>query len=257
MKKFPWFRLYANDMLGDRKLKRIHKMTGLSLAELRGVWLSLMCLASESPQRGILLFDGGTPYEYDDLAEECGLETLKFHTAFIHFSNMGMITFDEITGIYKLPNWDKRQPVSDTTGAERVKAYRERKNKPVTLQKRYSNALEGEGDKESEGEEEVNDFRALFDAFILETGIPETMLANKNNVDTVVKWQKSGVTVEDIKLAVSELSSKGYTIARPQSIDNALIIAMQKRDGRTPARPTRTMMIENPITGVAEEVEVF
>lgn len=152
---FPWFRLYANEMLGDRKMKRIHKLTGISKAEIRGVWVSLLCLASESPERGMLLFDGGVPYDYDDLVEECGLDSLKFHTLFMHFQKMGMVAFIEEDGIYYLPAWAKRQPVSDTTGAKRVREHRERKKETVTLQKRYSNALEQEQEEDKDSEKET------------------------------------------------------------------------------------------------------
>lgn len=155
-KGFPWFRLYANDMLGDRKIKRINKVTGLSLAEIRGVWLTLLCLASESPERGELLFDGGVPYDYDDLVEECGMDSLKFHALFMHLQKMGMIASDEETGIYYLPAWSERQPVGDTTGAERVRKHRAKtKKEDVTLQKRYSNALEQESESEEESEKET------------------------------------------------------------------------------------------------------
>jgi len=150
-KKFPWFRLYANDLLGDRKIKRIQKITGISFAEIRGVWLTLLCLASESPERGVLLFDGGIPYDYDDLVEECGMDSLKFHTLFMHFTKMQMVSFDEESGIYLLPAWGARQPVGDTTGAERVRKHREKKKQErVTLQERYSNALEEEEESEKE-----------------------------------------------------------------------------------------------------------
>ena len=231
---FPWFRLYANDLLGDRKMRRIHKLTGLSLAEIRGAWLTLMCLASESPKRGVLLFDGGTPYDYDDLAEECGMDSLKFHSMFMHLTKMNMVDYMEVDGIYYLPNWEKRQPVSDTTGAERVKKHRQTKNNPVTLQKRFRNALDIDIESDTDTEEDIdkdseNIYQKLLTAFINHSQVPAFGSPRPRDNEALLKMVAAECTPDDIKMAVEYATANGLTVVGPASIANGAIIAAGKR----------------------------
>ena len=243
-RRFPWFRLYANDTLNDKKIKRIHKVTGISLAEIRGVWLTLLCLASESPDRGMLLFDGSIPYDYDDLAEECGMDSMKFHSLFMHFTKMGMVAYVEEDGIYYLPAWDVRQPKSDATGAERVAKHRQRKNKKrVTLQKRYSNALEEDKEEDKEKEEEYNAFpfsdiqpeepnsryRQLLGTFFTVSRLPIDDNLRPRDNDAVKQWIRDGCTAEDIQDAVQYCTTNGYTITGPASIHKSVMIARSNR----------------------------
>jgi len=74
---YPWFRLYS-EMLSDRKLARAARLAGCERATAVGVWVGMMCLASESSERGRLLLAPGVPFSGADIAEEvgCGEETV-------------------------------------------------------------------------------------------------------------------------------------------------------------------------------------
>ena len=45
MSKYPWFRVYSNDLLNDRKLARIARACDVPMATVRGVWLTLLAMA--------------------------------------------------------------------------------------------------------------------------------------------------------------------------------------------------------------------
>jgi hypothetical protein len=139
-----WFRVYS-ETFSDLKLRKVARQVDLPLVSVIGIWLALLSLASESPDRGKLLIGSCTPVTLDDINEYAGCnvsETLQ------HFIAIGIVTQDA-TGIYAIPSWDKRQYTSDDSTA-RVKASRERKkprsaanladcNVSETLQSRSSN----------------------------------------------------------------------------------------------------------------------
>lgn len=165
-----------------------------------------------------------------------------------------------LDGFWYIVNFEKRQ--ARMSGAERVKRHRESQMKQLynepsnaLVTKRYTEEEE-ETETEEEAEVRQTDFRALFDAFINSTGIPETMLVNGKNVDVITDWVKSGITPEEIEQAVSEMMEKDLTIVRPASINNALIIVRQRGGKKPVARDERTVTVENPITGKLEEVTV-
>lgn len=132
----PWFRVYA-EILNDRKIKRICKRTGQSKALIIGVWVCLLALANDSPERGKLLVSTNTPYALPELEDETGLPGEILGQILDEFIIHGMLDGCEIC------KWDQRQFKSDNV-AERVRKFRE---------KRFSNGIDqirSESDTESE-----------------------------------------------------------------------------------------------------------
>lgn len=124
-----WFRFYS-DFRSDPKMKRMP-------AQHRYAFIVLLCLASESKERGKI-----NGLDDDDLAYELEMETEDWLTLKAKFRVKGLIDFsgDEIS----ILDWNERQFVSDSSAA-RVSAHRERKrqagsNATVTLQSGYCNA---------------------------------------------------------------------------------------------------------------------
>ncbi len=96
---YPWFRAYS-EMLHDPKLKR---MTPAQ----RWVWVGLLCLASDSEDRGVLELAPGVAYELDDLALAMDVDAETVDTCLGHAAELGMLRRDGTKLI--VVNWDKRQ----------------------------------------------------------------------------------------------------------------------------------------------------
>ena len=151
-----WFRFYS-ETLRDRKLERIARVTGHPKALLMGVWVTLLALANDSPERGILLLTDDIPLTFDDLCLETGTEPETLTPIVDRFLAMEMLSFED--GIYFITNWGKRQFKSDSS-IDRVRRYRVRQaekkerngNDDVTLQDEPCNAPESESESESETE---------------------------------------------------------------------------------------------------------
>lgn len=118
-----WFKFYGQEFLSDPKM--------LSLtANDKGIWLTLLCLASSSSEEGviryvdinkILIISGVNP-----LMEEEDYEDQK--NVFKRFEDLKMITIDNDNDnvIIRITNWQKRQS-SALSGYERIKQYRQKK----------------------------------------------------------------------------------------------------------------------------------
>lgn len=138
----PWFRVYS-EILTDRKIKRVCKITRQSKALVIGVWISLLALANESPSRGELILAPDVPLTLEDLEEELEVEKEIIQKIIEEFTKLGMIQAEGTT--LQITNWEKRQFKSDTS-TERVRDYRTKRygNNDETLQKRSSNVLDTE-----------------------------------------------------------------------------------------------------------------
>ena len=162
-----WFRFYS-ETLRDRKLERIARATGNDKVTLLGIWITLLSLANDSPERGVLLLVDNIPLTFDDFCYETEIESDQLQPIIDRFIKFDMLSCDD--GIYYITNWGKRQFKSDTS-KERVQRYRERKakengvpsNVTVTLPQQPSNAPESESESESETEQNKNPLRAFFD----------------------------------------------------------------------------------------------
>jgi hypothetical protein len=90
-----WFRLY-HDLPNDRKLKRF-------TTEQKWAWVVLLCVASESSQRGLIHDE-----DEEDLSDHCGFESKQDFQYFLDkLRQKGMIEHTE-RGI-KIVHWEERQ----------------------------------------------------------------------------------------------------------------------------------------------------
>ena len=158
MPNYPWFRLYSADLLSDRKLLRIARACQVPMAIVRGVWLTLLAMANDSPERGCLLISDGIPVTEEEIRCELGLDPATFEALLSEMEALNMIARGECIVVTKFV---ERNPPSDSS-TERVQRYRARKRreqqrKPVTetLPEQPGNAIEGDLEEEGEEEEET------------------------------------------------------------------------------------------------------
>jgi len=127
-----WFRVY-NDIARDRKLRR-HK------PHVRWAWISVLCIASESPQRGNLLLSEDIPATIEDIADEAALSVTEMEEAISIFVKQGMI--ENVGDVWKVINWNRRQFDRDNS-SERVKRFRNKQEKhSVTVTETPCNGYE-------------------------------------------------------------------------------------------------------------------
>jgi DnaD/phage-associated family protein len=169
MASLPWFRFYS-EALNDRKMSRAVRISGQPKATVMGVWLVLLCLANDSPERGKLMLGEDLWLEEDEIMAETGLDMVTFGKIISAFQQLNMLA---VGRGYELPNWGKRQYKSDNSSA-RVAAYRERKKavtdtetdvtNDVTLQKRFSHAIETDTEQ-IQNRTDTEAAAAVFDAY--------------------------------------------------------------------------------------------
>lgn len=115
-----WFKFYGKEFLSDPKM--------LSLTAIeKGLWLTILCLASSSEEQGVIKYI--TEEKIKILA---GIsftdEEWSINEGFLNkFAGLGMITIDNgnDNGMITVINWEKRQNKA-LTPYERVKRHRER-----------------------------------------------------------------------------------------------------------------------------------
>ena len=93
----PWFRFYS-EALRDRKLERIIRTTGQPKALIVGVWATLLALANDSPEHGVLLLTDDIALTFDDFCLETGLDEDTLRPILDQFMKLEMISLDD--GIY-------------------------------------------------------------------------------------------------------------------------------------------------------------
>lgn len=159
MPNYPWFRLYSADLLSDRKLLRISRVCNLPMATVRGVWLTLLAMANDSPERGCLLISTDIPVTEEEIRCDLGLDPATFEALLSEMETLNMIQRGDCIVVTKFL---ERNPSSDSS-TERVRRYRARKRGerqgkavPETLPERPGNAIDQdqESDQESEGDQD-------------------------------------------------------------------------------------------------------
>ena len=123
-----WFRVYG-ELNKDAKIRKIARLTGEHKQTIVGCWVTILCLASDSPVRGKLYLGKDDPFDYDDLLDEMGMRHDVFEPILQGFIDRGMICTED--GIFTLCNWDKRQYKSDNS-TERVRKHRAKQERIVT-----------------------------------------------------------------------------------------------------------------------------
>lgn len=124
MNNFPWFRMYS-EVLHDKKLARVSFKTRQPKALVLGLWVTVLSLANDSPERGRLLISDGIPLTIDEVLFEAGLN--EGDSVIIdEFIQANMLTIND--GVITVNHWPDRQFASDHS-RERVQRYRERQKK--------------------------------------------------------------------------------------------------------------------------------
>lgn len=139
-----WFRLYT-EVTRDRKLRRLSP-TG------RWLWITLLCLAKESPEPGKLLLSKNVPITVEDIVDEAGISTedTPDPVAYIkrtleRFKEMSML--EEVDGVLTICHWNERQYKTDDIN-QYYREYYQKKNKttseeaqaePETISKDFQN----------------------------------------------------------------------------------------------------------------------
>lgn len=118
-KKLPWVRLYT-ETTKDPKIRR------RPVAE-RWVWMSVLCLAGESPVRGTLLVTESSPITEQDIADDANVPLRTVRQAMAGFTQDDMIHVDLDLSAWVVTKWDERQPQSDASAADRQRKHRQRK----------------------------------------------------------------------------------------------------------------------------------
>ncbi|HUW10431.1 MAG TPA: phage replisome organizer N-terminal domain-containing protein [Anaerolineae bacterium] len=122
MTTMPWFRLY-NEILSERKIERIRRMTKLPRVVIRGAWVTLLAMANDSPQRGCLMWTGDLWITEQEICDDLEMEPADFAALLSAFKTMEMIS--EHSEGMSCTNFGKRQFKSDNSTA-RVQAFRAR-----------------------------------------------------------------------------------------------------------------------------------
>jgi len=85
MSNKTWLRLYT-EITRDRKLRRLDPV-------YRWVWITILCMAKESPMPGALLLSEGVPVTADDIADEAAVSTEEVNYALQKFEELFIENF--------------------------------------------------------------------------------------------------------------------------------------------------------------------
>ena len=102
-----WFRFYS-EAIRDTKLRRIARDVGQPLPYVIGVWATVLSIASESPERGVLLVSKNIPATIDDISDAAGCNVSE---TFQKLLVTGLVTSHVTEGetVYSVASWEKRQ----------------------------------------------------------------------------------------------------------------------------------------------------
>jgi hypothetical protein len=92
-KKLPSFQFYPGDWMKDPSLR------AMSL-EARGLWIDMLCLMFESPERGFLLMASGSPMTKTQLARIVGLDEFRLTEILTEMSTGGLSSIDHRGAIF-------------------------------------------------------------------------------------------------------------------------------------------------------------
>jgi len=153
MPRYPWFRVY-NEILTERKIERIGRMTHLPRVVIRGAWMTILAMANDSPERGCLKWTDDLWITEAELRDDLEMEPDEFSPLLDAFVKMQMVTRHNGGGL-SCTNFDKRQFKSDSS-TPRVQAWREKQRAQETDECNVSETLLCNGpDTETEAEAEA------------------------------------------------------------------------------------------------------
>jgi hypothetical protein len=207
-----WFRFYSEAM-SDIKLRRVARLTGESPATVLGIWVILLSIASDSPERGLLLLSAGNPATIEDIEDVAGCNVSE---TLLKLIETGLVT--ECTTDYGkvlcIPAWEKRQFESDTS-TKRVQELRKRrkgteKGENETFQERSGNVPET--DTETDTEEKKKDADGLKKKAQAPEPTPPAVVAPPQRTDTELT-QAISAKLTDVGVGLSVYIVDTYVAA--------------------------------------------
>jgi hypothetical protein len=192
MAKYPWFRLYSNDLLNDRKLTRIARVCQVPMCTVRGLWLTLLAMANDSPERGCLFIAKNIPVTEEEIRLDCGLDEQTFEALMNEMDALEMIDRQECVTVSKFLD---RNPPSDSS-TERVRRYRARQqasqkqsgNGFGTLPEQSSNVIESESESYLESESEAPPTDGRHPAFTVYEQLAGQVITAKIQMDDILEY---------------------------------------------------------------------
>ncbi len=112
MATMPWLKLYT-------EIRTDPKMLALTDTEFR-VWISMLCLAAESKDRGVISIAPGIAYPADALARALFVDTNSLKDALAQFQALRMVDVDDV-GIITIVHFDDRQYDKPSDRPEAIK----------------------------------------------------------------------------------------------------------------------------------------
>lgn len=179
-------------------------------------FILFLCIAKENDKDGYL-----PPVK--DLAWRSRLTDSQVGDALQALSEVGVVREDAQGWI--IINFAKRQEA--TPAAERMR--RLRKRRPVTKRNTEQNRTESEQIREREGA------GGLFDVLPQITGIPATA----NDVETVERMEKAGVTPDDCRAALEWYKDQKKVLFSIRGIEGAAMYQLKKRVQSASAKPRK------------------
>jgi hypothetical protein len=155
---YPWFRFYS-EFARDRKNKVIARQAEAPMPTVWSVMVLFLCLANDSPERGVLRNPSGEPMKFLEIAQEAedllGIDPQLFKKLHDALVKERVIFWD--TGTCKLIHWPERQFASDYS-TPRVKEWRAKHagNVTETLQERSMKHFRNAPEADTESEAEAN-----------------------------------------------------------------------------------------------------
>lgn len=130
-RRMPWVRLYV-EVVRDRALRRVD-------AEVRWVWVTILCIAGESPVRGVLLVADGDKEPVvvtaADLQDEAKVRAKAVREGIDYFTQLGWISADGPAGAWRVTGWGRRNFESDNVTARTAKHRAQSNPEPTSLER--------------------------------------------------------------------------------------------------------------------------
>ena len=178
MADVTWIKLYI-DMFDKRKIKKLRRLPAGN--ELLLIWIMLLATAGKCNAGGMIFITESVPFTEEDLADELGFEVSTIKLALNAFEQLDMISRTE-NGFISLTGWEEHQNEDKLSEMREKNRLRQAKHKEkqrllqsnvtgnvtVTLPLTLGNAIEEEGEEDTDKDKEIH-------SFILEKNFDEEM----------------------------------------------------------------------------------
>ncbi|MCF8011874.1 MAG: DnaD domain protein [Clostridiales bacterium] len=203
----PWFKMYS-EIKNDRKMKKLNP-------EEKWLWVVLLCVASDSPDRGSLLVCRSLSYTAEDLADEAALDISVVQEAMPKFEAMDMLHTENGTWVvtnflerqYEKPS-DQPQNSRARKQAQRERQKNENATRNVTPVSRACHAPEKETETDKDKDYVVsssNRAREIQKA-LQSAGI---LAPSPFEVQKLQYWLGQGIEIDTVKMAAEKAALAG------------------------------------------------